>query len=271
MSFTFTPQLGLLIGGIVGMIIGWLIGFFDSNNRTAKKIREAEEREEHAKKEMDKRITDIKEQYENNANIKKDDPGLLRIKNEGGSVVIEMDGMPLKRPLPPNGRKRLIDLVTVLRPFIEGKSAPVPSSATMQSSPRPVSPPPAAMPAQPHASPLQNEDELIFRLTPPEPVKPIEAGLGTILSPQKKEKEEKPAAPLSIVGQIDSVLQKRLANSPLAGRGIKLQESPDGSVQVLVGEQTFPGIDEVPDDAIKAAIRAAVTEWENNSTPGIKA
>ncbi|MCL5611294.1 MAG: hypothetical protein M1485_01875, partial [Chloroflexi bacterium] len=31
---------------IVALILGWIIGFFDSNNRTAKKIREAERKAE---------------------------------------------------------------------------------------------------------------------------------------------------------------------------------------------------------------------------------
>jgi len=257
MSFTFTPQLGLLIGGLVGMIIGWVIGFFDSNKRTAKKIREAEERVEHAKKEADKRIADAEEKSALNANIKQDDPGLLRIKNEGGQALVEMDGTPLNVPLPPDGRKRLIDLVTILRPFIEGKPA-APSSGTMQSTP------PAVKPSQ--APSRKDEDELISRIAaPPEPVKPVEAGIGAILTPAA---DKKPILSLSIVQQINAVLQERLATSPLAGRGIKLQESREGAVEVYVGLQKFPSIDEVPDEAIKSAIRAAVAEWENKSTPG---
>lgn len=258
MSFSFTPQLGLIVGGIIGMIIGWVIGFFDSNNRTAKKIREAEEREEHVKKEAEKRIAEAEEKSALYANVKQDDSGLLRIKNEDGHALVEMDGTPLNAPLPPDERKRLLDLVTILRPFIEGKPAPAPST------PKPASPPPAMKPAQ--ASSPKDEDELISRIAaPPEPVKPVEAGIGAILAPVAK---EKPVLSLSIVQQIDAVLQERLAKSPLAGRGIKLQESREGAVEVYVGLQKFPSIDEVPDEAIKSVIRAAVAEWENKFTPG---
>ena len=80
---------------------------------------------------------------------------------------------------------------------------------------------------------------------------------------------EKPAALLSIVGQIDEILQARLANSPLAGRGIRLQESPDGSVFVWVGVQKFDGVGDVTDPEVQAIIRAATTEWEKKYTPGI--
>ena len=265
MEFTFTPQLGLLVGGIVGMIIGWVIGFFDSNNRTAKKIREAEEREEHAKKEAEKRIADAEEKFALNANVKQDDPGMLRIKNEGGRAVIEMDGAPLSGPIAPDKRKRLIDLVTILRPFLEGKPAPISGTIQPSTTPAPASPPPAARPAPtpPPPQPPMNEDELISRIVSSEPVKPVEAGIGSLFTPAKKDEEV--VKPLSIVGQIDSILQKRLAGSPLAGHGIKLQESRDGAVEVYIGTQKFPGIDEVPDETVKAAIRAAVSEWENTA------
>jgi hypothetical protein len=36
-----------------------------------------------------------------------------------------------------------------------------------------------------------------------------------------------------------------------------------------VGLTKYNGIDEVPDPQIKAAIRSAITEWENRYTPGL--
>ena len=57
--------------------------------------------------------------------------------------------------------------------------------------------------------------------------------------------------------------------TPLAGRGIYLANSPEGGVVVNVGLQKFNGIDEVTDPEIKAALRAAITEWENKYTPGL--
>ena len=82
--------------------------------------------------------------------------------------------------------------------------------------------------------------------------------------------DEEPApAPLSIVAQIDSVLQARLARTPLAEKGIRLQESLDGGVIVWVGIDKYGGIDDVPDEQVKAALRAAIAEWENKYTPGL--
>jgi hypothetical protein len=71
------------------------------------------------------------------------------------------------------------------------------------------------------------------------------------------------------VSQIDSLLQARLAGTPLEERGIFLAQSPEGGVAVYVGLTRYNGIDEVPDAQIKAAIRAAISEWENKYTPGL--
>ena len=83
-------------------------------------------------------------------------------------------------------------------------------------------------------------------------------------------KEDRPIAPAgSIVTQIDTILQARLAGTPLEDRGVFLAQSPEGGVMVYVGLTKYTGIDDVPDPEIKAAIRSAITEWENKYTPGI--
>ncbi len=73
-----------------------------------------------------------------------------------------------------------------------------------------------------------------------------------------------------MVAQIDTILQARLAGTPLAERGIFLTQSPEGGVNVYVGLTRYEGIDDVPDPEVKAAIRAAIAEWENKYTPGLK-
>jgi uncharacterized membrane-anchored protein len=85
----------------------------------------------------------------------------------------------------------------------------------------------------------------------------------------KKPEPEKNIASLSIVQQIDTVLQARLENTPLAGRGIRLQESIQGGVEVYVGSRKFLSIDDVSDEDVKAAIRSAIAEWEKKYTPGM--
>jgi hypothetical protein len=146
-------------------------------------------------------------------------------------------------------RKRLIEMLNVIRPWLEGKPAPAPatmSSTAVQPQPKPV--------PQPQIS------------SSPKPTPPVPPS-----RPSAPSRDEHPpaAAPLGIVGQIDTILQARLIGTPLEGRGISLSQSPEGGVMVYVGVQKFMAIDDVPHPEIKAAIRAAITEWENKYTPGM--
>jgi len=68
--------------------------------------------------------------------------------------------------------------------------------------------------------------------------------------------------PRSIAAQVDEILQEKLAESPLAGRGIRIMELPGRGMVVMVGLDRYEAVDEVPDAEIRAIIRAAVLEWE---------
>ncbi len=145
-------------------------------------------------------------------------------RTSAGKLGLEMNGQKIesKEKLKPEQHRRLVNLLLELRPWLE------------------------AAPDLPPARPGQEKPA-----RPPIPAK------------TKEPKVEQPAAALlSIVAQIDQILQDRLAGTPLAGRGIHLQESPEGGVIVWVGLQRFEGIDAVPDPEVKAAIRQAVKAWE---------
>jgi hypothetical protein len=129
-----------------------------------------------------------------------------------------------------------------MRPWLEGKPVAAPASQppsiveTSQATPLP--PPPTPQPAAPR--------------------------------PPVLAKEDRPIAPAgSIVSQIDSILQARIAGTPLEDKGVFLAQSSEGGVMVYVGLTKYMGLDDVPDPEIKAAIRAAITEWENKYTPGM--
>lgn len=72
------------------------------------------------------------------------------------------------------------------------------------------------------------------------------------------------SGPKSIVMQIEDILQDMIATGPMANRVIHLFEDPLRGVMVSVGSQTYEGIDNVPDQDVKATIRAAVAEWEKS-------
>ena len=179
-----------------------------------------------------------------------DDPGLLRIKNENGLLTLDLDGTRANTSsLSPEQRRRLIEMLSLMRPWLEGRSAPAPSMKTSAL-------PPSDQPKPAPGSPVPST---------PKPTPPPATPRASTIS-----KEDRPSPPTnSIVTQIDAILQARLAGTPLEGRGVFLTQSPEGGVIVYVGLTRYTGVDEVPDPEVKAAIRAAISEWENKYTPGL--
>jgi hypothetical protein len=186
--------------------------------------------------------------------VKVDDPSLMRIKNENGYLTLDLDGARADTSsLTADQRKRLIEMLTLIRPWLEGRPAPAPAPMAPAPQGQPVPAPSAPIPSAPRPA--------------PQPVVRETAAPRTTIS-EKDERSTPPAT--GIVGQIDSILQARLIGTQLERRGIYLSNSPEGGVIVNVGLQKFNGIDEVTDPEIKAALRAAITEWENKYTPGLK-
>ena len=262
MDFSPTPVFYIFIGLMIGMVIGWLIGFFDSNGRATKKIQAAESSADSKIREAEKKIAQAEKQIALAAQSSQgpqDNPGLLRLKNDNGRFALEMDGALVTDTLSPDKKKRLIELITNFRPWLEGgQSSPAASQPTA-----PVQAPLVPDPARVAFSPPVPAS--LRTATPPVPV-PVT--LQSIVQPKKPE-PEKNIASLSIVQQIDMVLQERLLNSPLAGRGIRLQESIQGGVEVYVGLQKFHAVDDVTDDEVRNTIRAAIAAWEKKYTPGM--
>jgi len=229
-----------LLVGLGALLVGWLLGFLDSNNRTAKKIRQVEVLAQIAAKEAEAKIAEAEARL---AVAPRLEPGAssaaLRLAYERGRPVLEMDGVRIESSaLSIQQRSRLIELLTVVRPWLEGGAGLTTRRTSGESA--------------------------IARGVAPYPGDPAPARV-----PAANMLEDKPVAALSLVGQIDSILQMRIAGTPLAARSIRLQESPSGGVNVYVGVTKYQSLDEVADAEIAAAIRAAIAEWESKFTPGI--
>src|SRR5258706_10930436 len=208
---------------LVALLVGWAIGFLDSNLRTSKKIEAAEARAQLAVSEAEKKIAAAQTQLKSDAPTMVDEPGLLRLKNVSGMPSLEMDGMRLNvNAVSGEQKKRLIELLTAIRPWVEAGQPP-----------QPVSKPAAPVNAQP--APVQSVAPS-FKPTPTQPIKSA---------------EEKNIRSLSIVAQIDTVLQMHVINTPLADKGIRLTESSLGGVEVYVGLNKYASIDDVPDPDVK--------------------
>lgn len=231
------------------MLVGWAMGFFDSNMRTSKKIQQAEAASAAAIDEAKNRIAQAEAKLTGIAAGPNhmDSPGLLRVKNENGFLKLDLDGSPVDpAAMTVEQRKRLAEMLSLMRPWLEGKSVSIPAPA------RPLSPEDAMRSA--------------FNAFPA----PSASSSLATSSPAVSPKDDRPAAPAgSIVDQIDGILQTRLLGTPLGSRGIYLAQSLEGGVIVYVGTSTYMGVDEVPDAEVKAAIRGAIKEWEDKYTPGL--
>jgi hypothetical protein len=263
---------------IAGLLFVYIFGLVEGRSKGYKK-RKTEELQEKSEQPPPKPET-----------ITLDDPGLLRIKNEEGAFALDLDGERVNPiSLLPEQRKRLIEILNIMRPWLEGKPAPAPSVTTQQPPPanqptstaqtqfkpasaQPISPPPTT---SSQSSPALASGAHLPRTQVPgrtDTTPSTGTSQGKPAAPKTATiaKEDRPSAPAnSIVNQIDSILQTRLVGTPLEERGIFLTQSPEGGVIVYVGLTRYNGIDEVPDPDIKAAIRAAITEWENKFTPGL--
>jgi hypothetical protein len=252
-SETTLPTLALWGLGLGAIIIGFLVGYIDSNLRSAKLIEGAESKAEVIRSEAERRIAEaqaLKEQIP----AMVDDPGLLRLKIKNGIAHLEIDGVLLNtKNISADQKKRLIELLSVIRPWLEGgqpaTTPPMPTQTT-----------PAL---QPVPQPVSSSERAPFR-TAASPV-PSTTAAQTLPVTNLSEKEFKA---LSIIAQIDHVFQTRIIGTPYEAMGIRIFEGSIGSVEVKIGASKYPSIDDVPDAEIKKAIRAAIAEWEQKYTPG---
>lgn len=239
-----------ILGWIAAIIFVYVFGIFEGRGQ-GRKRRIAEEQEE--RKNEPARLPET---------VKVDDPGILRIKNESGALSLDLDGARVDgSSLSSSQRKRLIEILNLIRPWLEAKPAP-------------------ATPLQPASPPsVESRLDAVSTLPQDEPA-PTPPAASAPSSDSTQDKTAAPAAskkkedmaeapPTSMVGQINEILQLQIANSPLVSQGVALIESPSGGVSVYVGINKYEGIEDVPSEEVKAAIRAAIAEWEKKYTPGL--
>ncbi len=239
-EWTLNPLVAIGIGLAV-MFFGYAFGLFEGRGQGYKK-RKKEETEEK------KHTLPVEPLPPASPPAPSDEIPVLDVSmTPDGKLRLKIDGQQMDTSsLDAEQRKRLIAILTQMRPWLEApKAAPPPPQPQPVSSPK--APTPVAAP-----SPAPTADERPTAPPPPE-----------------EDDDEPPPAPGSMVAQIDSVLQARLVGTPLGEKGIRLQESPEGGVIVWVGVSKYEGIEDVPDEQVKAALKAAIAEWEDKFTPGL--
>lgn len=216
-------------------LLGYLLGLAESAFKNRKKKKEPKE-ETLAEIPME-RLDTVSKTLSGDGDSGRDD--ILEIaETETGVLELHLDGelIASKEAMTAVQRSRLISLLVRLRPWVEGESvSPAPAP------PKPIITPSLARPAivEPVSTPLNAEDD------------PFDLKL-------------------SMVQQIDKILQKNLTGHSLEKMHIRLEDALTGGVSFHVGTMRYEFVDEIPDKQVQAIIQAAIAEWENGATPGLK-
>jgi len=147
-------------------------------------------------------------------------------------------------PAPPTPEQRLFPVVTLMRDEVTGQLA-------LQVGPRIYQDPQAL-----RDSPDWTRVEFAAR----DLARWVEGNAPPPRRPGERRPEDPPKAG-TMVEQISRILETKLVAQGESGRGVRLVEGPGGAVRVYIGVQPY-SLDEVPDPAIRTAIREAVAEWE---------
>ena len=249
MEWSLNPLVAIGVALAV-MFFGYFFGLYEGRNQGYKN-RKKEEAEE--KKHQPAPVPP--------ASPPSDETPLLNVSMaSSGQLRLKLDGEHTDTSaLDAEQRKRLIAILTQIRPWLEAPKASTPPPTA----PQPASPPQKSPSAgtRPAPTPQPTPPPASVPSAPtPKPASP---------RPVEDDDDDDVVPSMSIVAQIDSILQSRLAGTPLADKGIRLQESIDGGVLVWIGMYKFEGVDAVPDDEIKVALKGAIAEWENKYTPGL--
>lgn len=197
-----------------------------------------------------------------------------------GELGVEINGkiFATSTDLTPAQRENLIQIHDELQLWLgvddlPGRTASAPAQSPQAPTPR-LAPAGGERPASPpvssrSVSTLAPSTPLPAQKPPrPEPasnVRPPSLEIGDILSRAMNPTDparEAQDAPTTLAGQVDAIIQERLLLSPLKDRSIKLKDSPDGGIVVLVDGQRYHGVGEVAETQVREFIQACVAEWE---------
>ena len=171
----------------------------------------------------------------------------IRVWREGKErrLVVEMGGGSYYRAsdLNEDQNRVIAKLMNELQDWIGPSPAPPAPVAPLQSEPKEIKP--ATIEAETSSTSLN-------------PLKIF----GRVIQPLEKTQLDE--SDLSIVAQIDEILQSKLAGTHLDEQGIQLIEGPDQGIVVQVGLQSYSEIDQVPDEQVVDLIRLSVAEWEES-------
>jgi hypothetical protein len=229
----------VILIGVAILVIGNFLGLMEGRGQGYKKRKKEEEQEAKTRGAFEASLPPPSPLVDNS---------LLKLSlDDNNQLCLDMDGERVDTSqLAPDQRKRLVDLMVTMRPWIEASAPSKPASGSQPVLHSMAAPTPSLSKPVPPSTTVQT--------TPP--------------AAPSSQPGAAPAAPTSMVGQIDAILQRKLIGTSLASLGIRLIESPEGGVTVMVGLNRYAGVGDVPNPEVQTAIKAAIAEWEKKYTPG---
>ena len=214
----------------VGILVAvWLVGYLLGLLESAiKNDKKEEERNAIQGEELEEGIA--------SSEAKEFEPEVLTVfERMSGALKIRLDGemIEYKSDITSEQRERLLALVVSLRPWLEGAKAV-----------KPASPPPAEVKIS----------------APPKPAPKVDLELDSKTADSSFNQ-------LSMIEQIDYILQKKLERHMLSKRGIALGTALDGSILVKVGLDKYDAVEAVPEQEIQDIIREAIAAWNARALP----
>ncbi|MBT3321824.1 MAG: hypothetical protein HN392_06025 [Anaerolineae bacterium] len=225
------PMIGVLVAvGVVGYFLGLLeVALKNNKKEDEEESLFAEEKEgSEAKKEEIPSAFEIDELEPEVLTIFKRVSGALKLRVKGEMVEYKSD-------LSVEQREYLLSLVLSLRPWLDGHKVVQP--------PAPLSPTIPVKTPQPSILPLSQENKM------------------------GEASDKNDFLELSMVEQIELILQENLKESPFAKHGVHLRASLSGELIFQVGLKEYKWLDEIPEQGIQDLIREAISEWENKAAP----
>ena len=98
-------------------------------------------------------------------------------------------------------------------------------------------------------------------------IEPVINEKPVVIEPKPEEGELEPEPEikmLSVVDEVNEILQRKLLGSPLAGKGIHLMENHNKEIRFWVGLNSYNDVEEIPDSEVRQIIDESVREWEEN-------
>ncbi|MBI3240827.1 MAG: hypothetical protein HYZ49_00835 [Chloroflexi bacterium] len=78
-----------------------------------------------------------------------------------------------------------------------------------------------------------------------------------------REREKQPEIKIkTVLEEIDELVQAKIADTPLAQRGLKVAADVTGAALFWIDGRSYSAVDEVPDPEARALVKAAIQEWE---------